>query len=189
MTTEAAFSRIVVPIDFSAGSEKAWSLAQRLARCAGARLTLLHVLRATPLDLSERTEREERRAELRALQAEHQLGIPRADSDDAEPPPPTVFEGPFVGEVVKGFSDAGRAWAERLENWADTGRAAGCAVRTVLRVGTPYHEVVAEASAWGADLVLLATHGRGEVHRLLVGSVADRVIRLARCPVLTVKEA
>jgi nucleotide-binding universal stress UspA family protein len=37
--------------------------------------------------------------------------------------------------------------------------------------------------------VLLATHGRGEIHRLLVGSVADRVIRMAPCPVFTLKEA
>lgn len=190
MTTEATFSRIVVPTDFSTGSEKAWALARRVARGTGANLTLLHVLRATPLDLTERTEREERRAELRALQAEHQLGIPRADDDaDDEPPLPTVFEGPLAGAAIKGFSDAGRAWAQRLESWAEEGRAAGGTVRTVLRVGTPYREVVAEARAWGADLVLLATHGRGEVHRMLVGSVADRVIRLAPCPVLTVKAA
>lgn len=53
----------------------------------------------------------------------------------------------------------------------------------------PYREVVAAAKEEQADLVLLATHGRGEIHRLLVGSVADRVIRMAHCPVLTVKEA
>ena len=59
----------------------------------------------------------------------------------------------------------------------------------MLRVGVPYREVIAAAKDERADLVLLATHGRGEVHRLLVGSVADRVIRMAPCPVLTVKEA
>jgi nucleotide-binding universal stress UspA family protein len=58
---------------------------------------------------------------------------------------------------------------------------------TVLRVGVPYRE--SSAARTTPDLVLLATHGRGEVHRLLVGSVADRVIRMAPCPVLTVKEA
>jgi nucleotide-binding universal stress UspA family protein len=55
-------------------------------------------------------------------------------------------------------------------------------------VGVPYREVLDEAKESQADLVLLATHGRGEVHRLLVGSVADRVIRMGACPVLTVKE-
>jgi nucleotide-binding universal stress UspA family protein len=56
-------------------------------------------------------------------------------------------------------------------------------------VGVPYREVLSEAKESHADLVLLATHGRGEIHRLLVGSVADRVIRMAPCPVFTLKEA
>jgi nucleotide-binding universal stress UspA family protein len=81
---------------------------------------------------------------------------------------------------------AGKAWAQKLEQWAAA--APGCKVRTLLRVGVPYHEVVEAAKAEQADLVLLATHGRGEVHRLLVGSVADRVVRMAPCPVLTLKE-
>jgi nucleotide-binding universal stress UspA family protein len=56
-------------------------------------------------------------------------------------------------------------------------------------VGVPYREVISEAKDSKVDLVLLATHGRGEIHRLLVGSVADRVIRMAPCPVFTLKEA
>jgi nucleotide-binding universal stress UspA family protein len=39
-----------------------------------------------------------------------------------------------------------------------------------------------------ADLVVIGTHGRGGIDRALLGSVADRVVRLARCPVLTVRE-
>jgi nucleotide-binding universal stress UspA family protein len=37
--------------------------------------------------------------------------------------------------------------------------------------------------------VVIANHGHGNIHRLLIGSVADRVIRMAPCPVLTVKGA
>ena len=176
MTTDAGIARILVPTDFSSGSERAFSLAQRLAPSVGAELVLLHVLPATPLDTELRIQDEERRAELRSLQAEHQLGIPRADEEGEVPPPGRV-------------SAAGREWARKLEEWADAGRASGCRVRTLLRVGVPYREVVAAATEERADLVLLATHGRGEIHRLLVGSVADRVIRLAPCPVLTVKGA
>lgn len=40
----------------------------------------------------------------------------------------------------------------------------------------------------GARLIVMGTHGRGAVGQLLLGSVADRVIRLARCPVMTVRE-
>ncbi len=188
MATGSMFSRILVPTDFSTGSEKAWSIARRMAAELGAELTLLHVLPATPLDMAARFEKEEKKAELRSLQALHQLGIPRADEEEAQPPVSRVFEGPFAGGAATEFSEAGHAWADRLEAWAANARAAGCKVRTVLRVGTPYREVLAEAKEAHVDLVLLATHGRGEIHRLLVGSVADKVIRMAPCPVLTVKE-
>jgi hypothetical protein len=50
----------------------------------------------------------------------------------------------------------------------------------VVRVGVPYREVLCEAKESKVDL---------EIHRLLVGSVADRVIRMAPCPVFTLKEA
>lgn len=186
MTAEGLFPRILVPTDFSPGSEKAWSLAQRVGARLGAELVLLHVLPGTPLDTLER---EERRAELHRLQAEHQLGIPRADDEEEAAPRGPVFEGPLTGEGLQGFSAAGREWAAMLEQWASAARAAGCKVRTMLRVGVPYREVVAAAKDERADLVLLATHGHGRIHRLLVGSVADRVIRMAPCPVLTVKEA
>src|SRR4029450_8113247 len=187
MTTQGMFSRILVPTDFSRGSDKAWRLAQQMATNFGAELVLLHVLPATPLDEQMLLEAEERRAELRSLQAEHQLGIPRADENPT--PVARVFEGPFTKKTLLEFSIAGRAWAEMLEAWAARGRDLGAKVRTVLRVGAPYRQIVSEAEDSKVDLVLLATHGRGEIPRLLVGSVADRVIRMAPCPVFTIKEA
>ena len=51
----------------------------------------------------------------------------------------------------------------------------------------PVEEVVALATDELADLVVIGSHGRGGVGRVLLGSVADRVIRLAPCPVLTVR--
>jgi nucleotide-binding universal stress UspA family protein len=188
MTSEGMFSRILVPTDFSGGSEKAWAVAQRMAANLGAELVLLHVLPGTPLDVEVLLASEERKADLRSHQAEHQLGIPRAD-DENPPPARRVFEGPFTRGALCEFSPEGRAWAEMLEAWAVRARDAGAKVRTVLRVGVPYREVLSEAKESHADLVLLATHGRGEIHRLLVGSVADRVIRMAPCPVFTLKEA
>lgn len=187
MTIQGMFSRILVPTDFSRGSEKAWKLAQQMAANFGTELVLLHVLPATPLDVEMQLEAAERQAELRSLQAEHQLGIPRAYEDAA--PAARVFEGPFTKKTLLEFSIAGRAWAEMLEEWAGKGCHAGAKVRTVLRVGVPYREILSEAEESKVDLVLLATHGRGEIHRLLVGSVADRVIRMAPCPVFTVKES
>lgn len=56
-------------------------------------------------------------------------------------------------------------------------------------VGTPAATIVETAAARSADLIVMGTHGRSGVAHLLLGSVAERVIRLAPCPVLTVREA
>lgn len=181
-----AISRILVPTDFSRGSEKAWTAARRLAESVGAEVILLHVLPATPLDVETLYRAEEEYAELRARQATHQLGVPRTDEPLHHG---RTFHGPFVGEGTSGFSEAGRRWGALLEEWAAAGRADGLKVRTMLRVGAPYREILEAAKEELADLVLLATHGRGEIQRLLVGSVADKVIRLAPCPVMSLRGA
>jgi len=52
----------------------------------------------------------------------------------------------------------------------------------------PYEEIVAEAESARPDLIVMGTQGRGGLDRALLGSVAEKVIRLAPCPVLTVRE-
>jgi nucleotide-binding universal stress UspA family protein len=52
--------------------------------------------------------------------------------------------------------------------------------------GDPKKQILAVANDWGADLIVLASHGRGGIARLLVGSVAEAVLRHANCPVLIV---
>jgi universal stress protein A len=62
--------------------------------------------------------------------------------------------------------------------------------RAVLaqRTGQPAAEILDYLAGHGRiDLIVMATHGRGGVARLLMGSVADRVVRSARCPVLTLR--
>ena len=58
----------------------------------------------------------------------------------------------------------------------------------VTRVGEPYVEILDYAKQHEIELIVLGTHGRGPVGEMLLGSVADRVIRTAPCPVLTVRE-
>jgi universal stress protein A len=59
---------------------------------------------------------------------------------------------------------------------------------TVVEVGRPYEEIVAAAKARKTDLIIMATRGHTGLKHLLVGSTAERVVRHAPCPVLTVRE-
>lgn len=56
-----------------------------------------------------------------------------------------------------------------------------------VRVGSAAEEIAAAAAAAKADLVVIGTHGRGGLAHLLLGSVAEKVVRTAPCPVLTVR--
>jgi nucleotide-binding universal stress UspA family protein len=62
-------------------------------------------------------------------------------------------------------------------------------IRTVLEDGLAYQAIVAAASKLKADLVIMATHGRTGLSHLFMGSVAEKVVRTASCPVLTVRAA
>ena len=58
----------------------------------------------------------------------------------------------------------------------------------VVMFGTPSRDIVNHAAANDIDLIVMGTHGRGGVHHLLMGSGAERVVRAAPCPVLTVRD-
>ena len=80
------------------------------------------------------------------------------------------------------ITDAGRAMEETLAELEKslTGR-----VRGRLESGRPLEAILA-AIAEGYDLVVMGTHGRRGVSRLVTGSVAEKVVRMAACPVVTV---
>ena len=56
------------------------------------------------------------------------------------------------------------------------------------RIGDPGHEIVAYAEEVDAGLIVVASHGQSALMHLLLGSVAERVVRLAHCPVLVLKK-
>jgi nucleotide-binding universal stress UspA family protein len=76
--------------------------------------------------------------------------------------------------------------ADELAAFAEPAIAAGLPVRTLLRDGDPWREIVHEAEALPADLVVMGTHGRSGFEHLLLGSVTEKVLRRAPCPVMTV---
>ena len=59
----------------------------------------------------------------------------------------------------------------------------------IIGHGNPAHEIVRIAQEEKADLIVIATHGHTGLHHLVVGSVAEKVVRLAPCPVLAVRES
>lgn len=78
--------------------------------------------------------------------------------------------------------------AERaLDKTLADAAAKGLRVTRALRMGNPFVEIVKYAEESEADLIVVGTHGRGGLGHLLLGSVAEKVVRRAKCPVLTVR--
>jgi nucleotide-binding universal stress UspA family protein len=59
-------------------------------------------------------------------------------------------------------------------------------LRKTVKMGNPHVEILELAAAEGVDLIVMGTHGRTGATRLVLGSVAERVVREADCPVMTV---
>jgi nucleotide-binding universal stress UspA family protein len=77
--------------------------------------------------------------------------------------------------------------AERLKALADDTGALSGRIKTVTAIGTPVDRILQYQADEGIDLIVMGTHGRGAVGHLLLGSVAERIVRRSPVPVLTVK--
>lgn len=133
------FTRILVPIDFSAPSEVALSYGRALAHQFYASLHLIH-----------------------------------------------VAENPFLRASVadrRSIEDAPARWLQERLSDADHQRGA---VINVQQSDEPAKEILEYAKSAGIDLIIMGTHGRTGLARVVLGSVAEAVVRGAPCPVLTV---
>ncbi len=74
-----------------------------------------------------------------------------------------------------------------LDELAGKYSARGVAIQAHLRDGVAYREIVDAAKQMGADVIVQATHGRTGLAHVLLGSVAERVVRTAECAVLTIR--
>ena len=63
----------------------------------------------------------------------------------------------------------------------------GVPTKMLLRVGTPWREIVRAADELGATLIVMGSHGKRSLEELLLGSTVERVTRHAHCPVLVVR--
>lgn len=103
---------------------------------------------------------------------------------------PNAFDGyyaPLPGEFLE---DLDRRTRTELEAQLTAEEKAKYSAVFELRMGSPAHEILEYLNDQDAiDLVVIATAGRGGVARLMMGSVADKLVRTAPCPVLTLHPA
>ena len=103
-----------------------------------------------------------------------------------QPVTPGLGYGYVLPSTYAAFEGAARQDAQaRLARLVKRAQAAKVRARSLLLTGIPDEQIV--KGARGADLIVMATHGRRGLPRLFLGSVAARVVAQARCPVLTVR--
>jgi len=92
--------------------------------------------------------------------------------------PPSSIEA-FVGEIVAGADTSMKTYLE--QNFP------GANVEGKVLVGYPAEEILNLAEDEKADLIIMGTHGRTGIDRILFGSVAEKVVKSSTCPVLTIR--
>ncbi len=104
------------------------------------------------------------------------------------PPTPFIGDGYVSPRTYKELETAARRGAEReLAKVLARAKKAKARVKEALLEGVPYNQIARAAGSKRADLIVMGTHGRTGLSKFFLGSVAERVIALAPCPVLTVR--
>jgi nucleotide-binding universal stress UspA family protein len=106
-----------------------------------------------------------------------------------------VIEDPFIyAPVSEGYvppltfyEDMETAARAQLERVLTPEERTECHAELVTQKGSPFVEIIRYARSRNIDLIVMGTHGRGAIAHMLMGSVAERVVRKAPCPVLTVR--
>jgi nucleotide-binding universal stress UspA family protein len=163
-----AFTHILVPTDFSDPAHSALRYAVEEATVHHARITLLHILPAhTGTDVYYVT------------------GAPRA---------PTNFDPVLGGRLSTTLPTPQPSvvrqdhHAEALTQLHDLMPATFAGTWEVeVATGSPAEAIIHVAQERAVDLIVMGTHGRTGLQHVLLGSIAEKVVRLAPCPVLTVR--
>jgi nucleotide-binding universal stress UspA family protein len=101
---------------------------------------------------------------------------------------PLPAEGYVSPTTYNELAAAATAWArKRMDELLKRARAAGVKATSIIVHGAPADRIVRVARAKRADLIVMGTHGRTGLSRVVLGSVASRVISTSPCPVLTVR--
>ncbi len=154
-------TRILVPIDYSDHSVRALHWGASLAEKYGAQLVLLHVISKASKGLPEPW-------------AVYSAGRPAPS-----PPPPEEMMVIDLVEIAQ----------NDLKDLAMAKLNDSLSVSPKVGVGEPTEEIVRLAQDEEVDLIVMGTHGRTGLRHVLMGSIAESVMRTAPCPVFTVKAA
>jgi nucleotide-binding universal stress UspA family protein len=161
------YTHILVPTDFSPAAHCALGYALEEATQHQARLTLLHVLQHHPT------------TEVYYVKDAPQSGIGYGEFGEKLPSFPT-----YPPETVR--HDYHEEALVRLHDLVPASFTGAWEVQ--VTAGDPADGIVRLAEELAVDLIVMATHGRTGLPHLLLGSVAEKVVRHASCPVLTVRQ-
>jgi nucleotide-binding universal stress UspA family protein len=98
--------------------------------------------------------------------------------------PEAVSVAPPVVPPVEQLTAAVR---EALDRFVRENNLQGLTVHKEVREGTPFYEIIQAAREQDVDLIIMGTHGHSGLAHVLLGSVTEKVVRKAPCPVLTVR--
>jgi len=121
------------------------------------------------------------------LAAHHQAKLRLVHVVDGFAVTPTLEAGRYVNDIQKSFRASGARLLKKAEALV---RRHGLQVDTVMFEtvgGRAADSVVAQAKKWRADIIVIGTHGRRGLSRLVMGSDAEQIIRSSPVPVLTVR--
>lgn len=89
-------------------------------------------------------------------------------------------------KILKSFEEEGKKSLETAVKKIKKNRPETLKIETILKKGIDYEEIVKYSKDQKIDLIVIATHGRTGLLHTLLGSVAEKVIRYAKCPVLVI---
>lgn len=124
---------------------------------------------------------------LRFLAAHESLSGPNDELlvVNVQVPVPLRIRGFVSSDVIDSYYQAEAR--EVLEPVEEVLKRPALRLQTITVVGSPAQELLAAANRYGAQLIVMGTHGRGPIGRVLMGSVAQRVVAECNVPVLLVK--
>jgi len=164
------YDNILYPTDGSAGSEAAAAHVREIASAFDARVHALHVIEAYEGGLGLSGAFDD--GESQAMSGQSPVGGYINGHEDS----------PDIEDLEDEFTERAEALLETsTESFGDLD------LTTAVEIGAPHSVILRYAGDHDVDLVVMGTHGRTGVERYLLGSVAEKVVRLADQPVVTVR--